>query len=174
MPPYLGWEDAVELIFDGGVMSEPELAGLTLQPSEIKHVGCAPWRGRRRWSPRSPTAAWSWPPPSDRTRRRTPRTALYLNLQPAVLPLCAALGFETQPIRPPRPGTFARFGLNVSLRPSPDPAPLLDGAGELQPDIGVNVRVIASRGAGDLRRTVRRDDGGHLVHGQLLPLAVRS
>jgi len=38
MPPYLGWEDAVEMIFDGGVISEPELAGLTLQPSEIKRV----------------------------------------------------------------------------------------------------------------------------------------
>ena len=38
MPPYLGWEDAIEMIFDGGVMSESELAGLTLQPSEIKRV----------------------------------------------------------------------------------------------------------------------------------------
>lgn len=38
MPPYLGWDDAMELIFDGGRISEPELAGLTLQPSEIIQV----------------------------------------------------------------------------------------------------------------------------------------
>ncbi len=38
MPPYLGWDDAIELIFDGGTLSEPDLAGLTLQPSEIKQV----------------------------------------------------------------------------------------------------------------------------------------
>lgn len=38
MPPYLGWEDAIELIFDGGTITEAELAGLTLQPSEIIQV----------------------------------------------------------------------------------------------------------------------------------------
>lgn len=38
MPPYLGWEDAVEMIFDGGVLDERELDQLTLQPSEIKRV----------------------------------------------------------------------------------------------------------------------------------------
>ncbi|HEY5821750.1 MAG TPA: NUDIX domain-containing protein [Propionibacteriaceae bacterium] len=38
MPPYLGWDDAIELIFDGGVIAEDELAGLTLQPSEILQV----------------------------------------------------------------------------------------------------------------------------------------
>ena len=38
MPPYLGWEDALEMIFDGGVVTEAELAGFTLQPSEIKSV----------------------------------------------------------------------------------------------------------------------------------------
>ena len=38
MPPYLGWEDAFELIFDGGRITEAELAGLELQPSEIKRV----------------------------------------------------------------------------------------------------------------------------------------
>lgn len=38
MPPYLGWDDAVELIFDGGELAESDLAGLTLQPSEIKRV----------------------------------------------------------------------------------------------------------------------------------------
>ena len=38
MPPYLGWDDALELIFDGGTMSEPDLAGLTLQTTEIRRV----------------------------------------------------------------------------------------------------------------------------------------
>jgi 8-oxo-dGTP diphosphatase len=38
MPPYLGWDDAVELIFDGGVLPPDELPALTLQPSEIKRV----------------------------------------------------------------------------------------------------------------------------------------
>jgi 8-oxo-dGTP diphosphatase len=38
MPPYLGWEDAIELIFDGGVVRPAELAGFVLQPSEIKQV----------------------------------------------------------------------------------------------------------------------------------------
>ncbi len=38
MPPYLGWEDAIELIFDGGVMAPNELPRLTLQPSEIRRV----------------------------------------------------------------------------------------------------------------------------------------
>ena len=38
MPPYLGWEDALELIFDGGRIAEDDLAGLVLQPTEIKRV----------------------------------------------------------------------------------------------------------------------------------------
>jgi 8-oxo-dGTP pyrophosphatase MutT (NUDIX family) len=38
MPPYLGWEDAIELIFDGGVLRPDELDALVLQPSEIKQV----------------------------------------------------------------------------------------------------------------------------------------
>ena len=38
MPPYLGWDDAMELIFDGGTLDESELAGLSLQVSEIKQV----------------------------------------------------------------------------------------------------------------------------------------
>ncbi len=35
MPPYLGWEDALELIFDGGRVAPVELASFVLQPSEI-------------------------------------------------------------------------------------------------------------------------------------------
>ena len=38
MPPYLGWEDAIELIFDGGLVTADELTGFVLQPSEIKQV----------------------------------------------------------------------------------------------------------------------------------------
>jgi 8-oxo-dGTP diphosphatase len=38
MPPYLGWEDAIELIFEGGVLRPDELGALVLQPSEIKQV----------------------------------------------------------------------------------------------------------------------------------------
>ncbi|BAK35987.1 hypothetical protein MLP_29730 [Microlunatus phosphovorus NM-1] len=38
MPPYLGWEDAVELIFDGGIVTETQLATFSLQPNEIKRV----------------------------------------------------------------------------------------------------------------------------------------
>jgi 8-oxo-dGTP diphosphatase len=38
MPPYLGWEDAIEMIFDGGRVTEEELAGFVLQPSEIRSV----------------------------------------------------------------------------------------------------------------------------------------
>ena len=38
MPPYLGWDDACELIFDGGTVAQDELAGFTLQPSEIAAV----------------------------------------------------------------------------------------------------------------------------------------
>ncbi|MBA8795506.1 8-oxo-dGTP pyrophosphatase MutT (NUDIX family) [Friedmanniella endophytica] len=38
MPPYLGWDDALELIFDGGLVTEADLAGFTLQPSEIAAV----------------------------------------------------------------------------------------------------------------------------------------
>lgn len=38
MPPYLGWEDALELIFDGGPVSPGDLEEYVLQPSEIKQV----------------------------------------------------------------------------------------------------------------------------------------
>jgi len=38
MPPYLGWEDALELIYDGGRVAEEDLAGFQLQPSEIIRV----------------------------------------------------------------------------------------------------------------------------------------
>lgn len=38
MPPYLGWEDALELIYDGGLIDEADLASLTLQPAEIRRV----------------------------------------------------------------------------------------------------------------------------------------
>jgi 8-oxo-dGTP diphosphatase len=35
MPPYLGWEDALELIYDGGLVTEADLARFVLQPTEI-------------------------------------------------------------------------------------------------------------------------------------------
>ncbi|QDP97013.1 NUDIX hydrolase [Microlunatus elymi] len=38
MPPYLGWDDALELIFDGGVVTEQEMAGYRLDPQEIRAV----------------------------------------------------------------------------------------------------------------------------------------
>jgi 8-oxo-dGTP pyrophosphatase MutT (NUDIX family) len=38
LPPYLGWEDALELIFDGGVVSEADLAAFSLQENEIISV----------------------------------------------------------------------------------------------------------------------------------------
>jgi 8-oxo-dGTP pyrophosphatase MutT (NUDIX family) len=38
LPPYLGWEDAVELIFDGGVITERQLLTFSLQPNEIERV----------------------------------------------------------------------------------------------------------------------------------------
>ena len=38
MPPYLGWEDAIEMIFDGGLVTEAQLAGFVLQASEIRRV----------------------------------------------------------------------------------------------------------------------------------------
>src|SRR5829696_120812 len=38
MPPYLGWDDAIEMIFDGGGVGEDELATWSLQPSEIRSV----------------------------------------------------------------------------------------------------------------------------------------
>jgi 8-oxo-dGTP diphosphatase len=38
MPPYLGWDDAIEMIFDGGAVREDELATWSLQPSEIRSV----------------------------------------------------------------------------------------------------------------------------------------
>jgi 8-oxo-dGTP diphosphatase len=38
MPPYLGWDDAMELLFDGGTIDDAELVDLVLQPSEIAQV----------------------------------------------------------------------------------------------------------------------------------------
>ena len=38
MPPYLGWEDALEMIYDGGRLTEPEVERFVLQPSEIVQV----------------------------------------------------------------------------------------------------------------------------------------
>lgn len=38
MPPYLGWEDAIEMIFDGGRVTPEDLPGFVLQPSEIRSV----------------------------------------------------------------------------------------------------------------------------------------
>jgi 8-oxo-dGTP pyrophosphatase MutT (NUDIX family) len=38
MPPYLGWDDALELIFDGGTVTDEEIAAYALQPNEIKTV----------------------------------------------------------------------------------------------------------------------------------------
>ena len=38
MPPYLGWDDAEELIFDGGTVTEADLEAYVLQPTEIRSV----------------------------------------------------------------------------------------------------------------------------------------
>ncbi len=38
MPHYLGWDDAIEFIFDGGSISGDDLGRFTLQPSEIAAV----------------------------------------------------------------------------------------------------------------------------------------
>ncbi len=38
MPPYLGWDDAIEMIFDGGIVDEADLAEWSLQPAEIRGV----------------------------------------------------------------------------------------------------------------------------------------
>jgi 8-oxo-dGTP pyrophosphatase MutT (NUDIX family) len=38
MPPYLGWEDAMELIFDGGVVTAEQLERYVLQASEIIQI----------------------------------------------------------------------------------------------------------------------------------------
>jgi len=35
LPPYLGWDDAVEFIFDGGVLQPDEVAAMRLAPGEI-------------------------------------------------------------------------------------------------------------------------------------------
>lgn len=35
LPPYLGWDDAVELIFDGGVLSPDDVAAMVLGAGEI-------------------------------------------------------------------------------------------------------------------------------------------
>lgn len=38
LPPYLGWEDAVEMIFDGGIVTDAQVAAFSLQEQEIRHV----------------------------------------------------------------------------------------------------------------------------------------
>jgi 8-oxo-dGTP diphosphatase len=38
MPPYLGWEDAIEMIFDGGQVTAEQLGRFVLQASEIRRV----------------------------------------------------------------------------------------------------------------------------------------
>jgi 8-oxo-dGTP pyrophosphatase MutT (NUDIX family) len=38
MPPYLGWEDAIEMIFDGGRVTAEQLGRFVLQASEIRRV----------------------------------------------------------------------------------------------------------------------------------------
>jgi 8-oxo-dGTP diphosphatase len=38
MPPYLGWEDAIEMIFDGGQVTAQQLNRFVLQASEIRQV----------------------------------------------------------------------------------------------------------------------------------------
>ena len=38
MPPYLGWEDAIEMIFDGGRVTVEQLDRFVLQASEIRQV----------------------------------------------------------------------------------------------------------------------------------------
>jgi 8-oxo-dGTP pyrophosphatase MutT (NUDIX family) len=35
LPPYLGWDDAVEFIFDGGVLTPDEVSSMELAPGEI-------------------------------------------------------------------------------------------------------------------------------------------
>lgn len=38
LPPYLGWEDALELIFDGGLVDDISIDRFTLQDKEIRRV----------------------------------------------------------------------------------------------------------------------------------------
>ena len=76
MPPYLGWEDALELIYDGGLIEETDLASLVLQPAEIRRV--APRDPASRpltWSLRCLGAAWSSPAPWPTQTPPTWRTA---------------------------------------------------------------------------------------------------
>lgn len=42
LPPYLGWEDALELIFDGGTVTQQQLDSYVLQPAEIIRVALVP------------------------------------------------------------------------------------------------------------------------------------
>ena len=54
MPPYLGWEDALELIFDGGLVTPEQLDRFVLQPSEIVQVRlCSLEEARRLVTPLS-------------------------------------------------------------------------------------------------------------------------
>ena len=58
MPPYLGWDDAIEMIFDGGLVDEDDLAAWSLQPTEIKRgrTGRSGHGGRAGHSARSSPA----------------------------------------------------------------------------------------------------------------------
>ncbi|PFG67464.1 8-oxo-dGTP pyrophosphatase MutT (NUDIX family) [Propionibacteriaceae bacterium ES.041] len=42
MPPYLGWDDALEFIFDGGVLTPEQIASIVKQDSEIVAVHWVP------------------------------------------------------------------------------------------------------------------------------------
>ena len=54
MPPYLGWEDALELIFDGGPVTAEQVDRFVLQPSEIVQVRlCTLEEARRLVTPLS-------------------------------------------------------------------------------------------------------------------------
>lgn len=55
LPPYLGWDDAVEFIFDGGVLSAEDVAAMRLHDGEISS---AHWLTAGEAAPRlSPLAA---------------------------------------------------------------------------------------------------------------------
>lgn len=38
MPPYLGWDDAIEFIYDGGVLDDPVAVSLSAQDGELRDV----------------------------------------------------------------------------------------------------------------------------------------
>jgi hypothetical protein len=78
MPPHLGWDDAIEMIFDGGTVDENDLAFWSLEPTEIKAVALVDLAtATLRW----PSADSAWPSPSVQTRWPTPRRAVRPDLQ---------------------------------------------------------------------------------------------